>query len=151
MTGSEEPGAGPQQKPLPCVAVVMGTVGYKHNYAIPAYPGRARFVQICWASEVDFPCLSNFMQRAKQPQQLLAGACTPTGAACSSALLGWISPAGSICSASLQATQVMTPHLQSQPGYGAVCYSIQKAPCMLSVPWLTPAAQRTTAKGCSAP
>lgn len=109
----------------------MGTVGHKHNYAIPASPGLTRFVQTYWASEVDFPCLSSFMQRAKLPQQFLAGACTPAGADCSSALPVWISPAGSICPASLQATQVMTPHLQSQPGYGEACYSIQKAPCML--------------------
>lgn len=71
------------------------------------------------------------MQRAKLPQQLLDGACTPAGAACSSALPGWVSPAGSICPASLRATQGMTAHLQSQPGYGAACYSVQKAPCML--------------------
>lgn len=44
MTGSEEPGAGPEQKPLPSITVVMGTVGYKHNYAIPASSGLTRFV-----------------------------------------------------------------------------------------------------------
>lgn len=131
MTGCEEPGAGPEQTPLPFVAVVMGTVGHKHNYAILASTGLTSFVQIYWASDIDFPCLSSFVQRAKLPQQLLDGACIPAGAACSSALPGWVSPAGSICPASLQATQVMTAHLQSQPGYGAVCYSVQKASCML--------------------
>lgn len=46
VTGCEEPGAGPEQTPLPFVAVVMGTVGHKHNYAILASTGLTSFVQI---------------------------------------------------------------------------------------------------------
>lgn len=46
VTSCEEPGARPEQTPLPFVAVVMGTVGHKHNYAILASTGLTSFVQI---------------------------------------------------------------------------------------------------------